>query len=476
MVDYGKGNRPKVQPCGEGGKQAKVGEAGVGKGRGTANGGTCQKAQGQKPEEGARREWYEIEDDPEMLCEEWEEDDGEEGEVREEETEGPSEVERAAELVQIKKQMLASLRDTHGRGHAVTKRASEELREAEDWLRQAKGPRPWWIEVTKEQRRKAGMEKAKARIGEKMDAELEWFQGVTYDHEGRMEGLREQWDDYTAKIRESEAKIDEIRREPNVDDEEDDAYPTETDARMPREEATTKMRDIAGHLVKALETVSGNEKAEDLLNALGAQLGELEGILRPVANREGRGQNDTQERAASGELWPRVGNQMEKGRGRNDGKGGGPNVDQSGAKGGGKGCWGEADRGEPQAQHKWARRGTRRGRGEGELQDGAGQAGGDEAMDDVEGSSRDDARRQRALDKIRARLLLEKTRKAAEMQAKAVAEGTAPEPHLLSKEQLEENQRRVEATNREVDVEAERELASMSREQLARFMEEEWEW
>jgi crotonobetainyl-CoA:carnitine CoA-transferase CaiB-like acyl-CoA transferase len=49
-----------------------------------------------------------------------------------------------------------------------------------------------------------------------------------------------------------------------------------------------------------------------------------------------------------------------------------------------------------------------------------------------------------------------------------------PEPHLLSKEQLEENQRRVEAANREVDAEAERELASMSKEQLARVMEEDW--
>ncbi len=87
-----------------------------------------------------------------------------------------------------------------------------------------------------------------------------------------------------------------------------------------------------------------------------------------------------------------------------------------------------------------------------------------------------EAKRQRVLDRIRARLQQDKIRKAAELQAKAIEEGAMPEPHLLSKEQLEENQRRVEATNREVDEEAERELASMSKDQLASIMEEDWTW
>ncbi len=99
-----------------------------------------------------------------------------------------------------------------------------------------------------------------------------------------------------------------------------------------------------------------------------------------------------------------------------------------------------------------------------------------EAASRTEEAAGGEAQRQKVLDRIRARIQLEKNRKAAELQAKAVEEGGVPEPHLLSKEQLEENQRRVEAANREVDAEAERELASMSKEQLARVMEEDWSW
>ncbi len=491
MVNYRTGNKPRVQPCGEDGKQTKGGEAGAGKGQGVASGKPNQNTQSQKPESGTRREWYEIEDDPEMLCEEWDgEGDGDEegGVQEEEEPEGPSELEQATDLVQIKKEMHASLRAKHGRGHAVTKKAMEELREAEDWLRQVRGPRPWWQEATRLQRQKTAMEKAQARVGEKMDAAKEWFQGIADEHEERMEAMHEQWDDYAAKIRECDAKLEEIRREPNECAAEDDMYSAGGSARMPREEAATKMRDIAGHLVKALETVSGNERAENVLNALSAQLGELEGILKPTEDRGGRGQKGAQEPSAWEETWPRVGSQTEKGRGKGEGKGGRPNEDNGDAKGGNKGCVGEIDRGDPNAQHKWARRGARRGRGESEAQGGSGQNSDDGAMEDVGSSSMAEAtnkvaeaagwetKRQKILDRIRARLQYEKNRKATELQAKAVEEGAAPEPHLLSREQMEENQRRVEAANREVDEEAERELASMSKDQLARILEEDWKF
>jgi hypothetical protein len=64
-----------------------------------------------------------------------------------------------------------------------------------------------------------------------------------------------------------------------------------------------------------------------------------------------------------------------------------------------------------------------------------------------------------------------KNRKATELQAKAIAEGAMPEPHMLTKEQMDECQRRMEATNREVDEEAEKELAAMSKEQISKLVE-----
>ncbi len=99
-----------------------------------------------------------------------------------------------------------------------------------------------------------------------------------------------------------------------------------------------------------------------------------------------------------------------------------------------------------------------------------------EAADKAADAAVWEAKRQRVLDKIRGRLQVEKNRKAAEQQAKAMEAGTMPEPHTLSQEQLDENQRQMEATNREVDAEAERELAAMSPEQLASIMDDDWKW
>ncbi len=154
------------------------------------------------------------------------------------------------------------------------------------------------------------------------------------------------------------------------------------------------------------------------------------------------------------------------------------------AKGGGKGPPADIDRNDQSAQHKWARRSTRRGRDEDEAQVGMGRASGGDEMEVVEGGTqRDEAgsgaadaaswekKRQMVLDKIKGRLQQEKNRKATELQAKAIAEGAMPEPHMLTKEQMDECQRRMEATNREVDEEAEKELAAMSKEQISKLVE-----
>ncbi len=238
---------------------------------------------------------------------------------------------------------------------------------------------------------------------------------------------------------------------------------------------------------KALETVDGNEKAKGALSMLSAQIGELEGILKPAAHKGGRSQKEPQEPAQQQREWPKVGDRTESG----SGKGGRPGGSCDGTKGEGKGVAADVDRNDQSAQHKWARRGARRGRSEGAAQGGAGQIAGDDEMEGVEGPSQAEAadraadaaaweaKRQKVLDRIRGRLQQEKNRKAAELQAKAIEEGSMPEPHLLSKEQMEENQRRMEATNREVDEEAEKELAAMSSEQLAKvmgLMEDEWKW
>ncbi len=71
------------------------------------------------------------------------------------------------------------------------KKAWEELQEAQEWLRQVKGPKPWWQEATRLQRQQSTAERARTKVGEKMDEEKEWFQDVASGHEERMEALRQ---------------------------------------------------------------------------------------------------------------------------------------------------------------------------------------------------------------------------------------------------------------------------------------------
>ncbi len=486
VVNYKAGSKPRVLPSELDGGRERDADTNAGKGQGNAATRSDQEAQPQSTKGGARREWYDIEDGPEVLYEEWIGEDNEngegqgedEGEDEHEDPEGPTELEQAEELVQIKKEMHAGLRDRNGKGHATTKKAWEELQEAQEWWRQVKGPRPWVHEANRLQRQKSAAEKAKAKVGEKMVAEKAWYAEITDGHEERMEGLREKWDEWREKVRELDAKLEEIRRKPQ-----EEAVEEDMGTRNEQREATsTKMRDITSHITKALEEVDGNEKAKGVLGKLRAQIGELEGLLKPSALGGRGGQRGSKAADQRQEEGPK----LDEPTSRTNGKGGKPGEEDGNAKGGGKGPSVDVDRNDQNAQHKWARRSTRRGREEGTEQGDAARVNGDGAMEGVEGPTQESAaergaaetktwemQRQRILDKIRGRLQQEKNRKAAELQAKAIEEGAMPEPHMLSKEQMDACQRRLEETNREVDEEAEREFAAMSKEQLSRLLEEE---
>jgi hypothetical protein len=70
--------------------------------------------------------------------------------------------------------------------------------------------------------------------------------------------------------------------------------------------------------------------------------------------------------------------------------------------------------------------------------------------------------RQRALDTIRARLLLEKQRRIQERQQAAIQAGILPQPSEWTREQMQQKQREYEMVDAEVDAEAQKEFAAMS--------------
>ncbi len=88
--------------------------------------------------------------------------------------------------------------------------------------------------------------------------------------------------------------------------------------------------------------------------------------------------------------------------------------------------------------------------------------------------SREEAERgrQRALDKIRARLLLEKQRRIQEKQQAAIQSGILPPPNEWTREQLQQQQKEYEMVDAEVDAEAQQEFAAMSAEAQAHLLAE----
>ncbi len=487
VVDYKAGSKPRVLPCELEGGRGRSSDTSAGKGQEVATAGNDQEAKTQSSKGGARKEWYEIKDDPEVLYEGWfgeddEEDWGQgegegEGEDEYEAPEGPTELEQANELVQIKKKMHASLRDRDGPGHATTKRAWEELQEAQEWLRQVKGPRLWVHEANRLQRNKSRAEKARDKVGEKMEAKKAWLAGIMDAYKTEMEGYREKWDEWQGKIRDLDAKLEEIRSKPQ----EEARGEGVGKGGEHRDATSSKMRDITTHISKALEEVGGDEKAKGVLDKLRAHIGELEGLLKPPALGESGSQRGPTAAGQRQEERPKLGGPTVVANDRRSG----PGEEDACAKGGGKGHVADEDRNDQNAQHKWARRSTRRTREEVTEQEGTIRVSGEDAMDDGEGHVQENAagkaatetkpselQRQRILDRIKGRLQQEKNRKAAELQAKAIEQGEMPELHLLSKEQMDACQRRMEETNREVDEEAERELAAMSKEQLSKILEE----
>ncbi len=157
--------------------------------------------------------------------------------------------------------------------------------------------------------------------------------------------------------------------------------------------------------------------------------------------------------------------------------------------------------GETTARAKWARRGTKHQRDEMDNAQGPRTYGEDARTEDDAAATAAEAatpqraaekegeaeqgglgdqetqnRRNRVLDLIRGRLLVEKNRLAAEQQAAAIKAGTMLEPHLWTEEQLQANRRGIEESNRAVDAEAERRLAEMSEEQMAMALGADGYW
>ncbi len=393
----------------------------------------------------------------------------------------------AKEQVRQRRDTFHFLRDHRGRNHQSTKAAYEDLVAAEREQARIKGPRTWWQVGRKDARRKQVLLRRRERLAAQIDEREERFQEICYAHQEEQQADRDE-------LKQVDVELGEI-------DERDRAYAEaqgKHDGQKPgEEEADAAQRELlqkaAGKLACLIEKASDEVREE--LNAINSDMGALHSLLTKGVRRleceEPSKPTDTDFNANAKPPRGMGGASYASGRDRNA-------VPQ--------GTKAAASSGPAQsAPMQWETEGTERTRqpkrgaeGEPKLdadtstttsgtpatpaaphseyspQSKAAQKALDDATAQLQ-AARQAAKHQRALDKLRGRVLAEKARLLEEKQREAGI-GTLDNAHNCTPEQLELNTKIVEQHNQDIEAEAERLYAQMSEDEKAKLLEAEAYW
>ncbi len=383
--------------------------------------------------------------------------------------EGPEwDLEQAKQETKGCRELFGHLRRTLGKNHAHTRRAHANLMEAERRERAIKGPKSYWQQGRKDAKRKAVLLRQVEKWSADYDEKEEQFQEEAHRHQERQQETLDKISEAREELREIQERDEAYARL----QEGGEAYGSAKDD-VPHE----ILKEAANQVAVIIEAAGMGqlEQVSERLNLLSAQLGcSLQRLPRQEVRK---GNDDARKGEASGKGTRPNPEEKHQGevpsRWKSRGKGASSEGDNEGR--------GTAMDGKEEQDRREAKLAAR-ARGEGSKADmetdptaggtgmepAGGTPGGGAAAQQMADEER---KRQRALDTIRGRLLLAKNHKLAERQRQLIAEGTLPEPHEWTEEQLRQNQRQIEISNAEVDAEAERELLAMSPEARTQLLE-----
>ncbi len=124
-----------------------------------------------------------------------------EGENDEEDPE--ADLEAAKEQTRLRREVFVASKKSKGRNHSHTKVAYADLLAAEKNERALKGPRTYWQEGRKDERRKNVLRRQLERLEAEYEAEKQRFQQLAYEHEDRQQETRD-------GIKDVERELEEI--------------------------------------------------------------------------------------------------------------------------------------------------------------------------------------------------------------------------------------------------------------------------
>ncbi len=402
-------------------------------------------------------------------------------------------VEQAKEELEHRQEIHRCIRNSRGRNHPATIRARRDVEEAQRRLAEARGPRKWWVQVRKHERRLEAIDRAEERLEEEWQKAEELFQQQAYDHQVHQQAMQEKFDDFKAERAAIRADLAAIKRQPL------DAHHDADGHEQPSQECTEaklKVKLMGEKIAGILEMVQGNHKVHQELAAVSTGLADLENLVGDSAwwYDEGDAWNDGGESDAD--------DQRQRGGGggsTNRWSGGSRAAQDSGEADGGASAKGldevrpmevsagsqttgvrrpaasdsQSDRGGKQAKcaEQRATEGSTSTTTAGAPSPAAAAAQrAAEAAAAQAAEAAKEARRQRAMDALRARLLAQQ-QKVLEAQQQA-ANVSASQAHARTEQQLEEMARQIEALNNEVAAQAEREWEALSAEAREELLEQ----
>ncbi len=416
-----------------------------------------------------------------------------------EEDETQDAVEQAKEELGHRQEIHRCTRNSRGRNHPATIRARRDVEEAQKKLAEARGPRKWWVQVRKHERRLEAIDRAEEKLEEEWQKAEELFQQQAYEHQEHQQAMQEKFDDFRAEKAAIRADIAAIKRQPL------DAHHDADDHEQPSQEcaeAKLKVKLMGKKIAGILDMVEGNHKVHQELASINMDLADLENLVGDSAWWYDEAASwDNEEVSDADGQW-----QLGGGGAKNRWSGGSRSA-QSHAEAAGKGAAptkgtdetrpmevgaarqttgarrpadsdSQGDRGGKQAKCAEQRvtDGTASQGGTGAAATGAPSPAAAAAQKAAEFAAAQaaeavkEARRQRAMDALRARLLAQQQR-VLEAQQQA-ANVSANQAHARTEQQLEEMARQIEAINNEVAAQAEKEWEALSAEAKEELLEQ----
>ncbi len=389
----------------------------------------------------------------------------------------------------MRQNVLRQFKACLGKDHPQTRMAAADMEEALQRMREIRGPKQWHIRAREVERKAQAKERSIERRRAQIEQNSMWMQEVQQEYQAQQRSLEEANEQEAREAKELWDQVECIKKESSYDEGRDQCTWGRHD------ETWRTVADLGQQLAAAQEEAAarGCEDLQQMLAAAGARVAQLEANADGGRAYDEDEMDDDKDDEVDGDAPPwrrnagggKAGrwNPATRRRGAGKGSGGAPAAETAAAA---AACANGAAAAGTDAMD-WAAQNTERTRApkrgaEGDAREDDREVHGrsqqareaqkraDEAAK-LAADAKREARRQRALDKLRGQVQVEKNAEIARRQ-QAAGVNVIECAQEWTPEQLEQSTKLIEQINKEFEESAERKYAQMSEDEVLRLLDE----